>query len=159
MLYIAVTSSMIGLNEEKTIKTMKSKTTAGLLAIFLGEFGIHWFYLGKSGKGIAYLLLFLVFCWTFFVPLIVAIVTLIEGIVFLTMNEEKFNMQYNTATIYQPSANNNNAQQKSVEPVISAPAQKTEAKGDILMNLKKLLDNGILTQEEFESEKKKILNG
>ncbi|MDE5739555.1 MAG: NINE protein [Bacteroidaceae bacterium] len=138
---------------------MKSKTTAGLLAIFLGEFGIHWFYLGKSGMGIAYLLLFLVFCWTFFVPLIVAIVTLIEGIVFLTMNEEKFNMQYNTATIYQPSANNNNAQQKSVEPVISAPAQKTETKGDILMNLKKLLDNGILTQEEFESEKKKILNG
>ncbi|MDE5572032.1 MAG: SHOCT domain-containing protein, partial [Prevotella sp.] len=127
--------------------------------IFLGEFGFHWFYLGKSGKGIAYLLLFLVFCWTFFVPLIVAIVTLIEGIVFLTMNEEKFNMQYNTATIYQPSANNNNAQQKSVEPEISAPAQKTETKGDILMNLKKLLDNGILTQEEFESEKKKILNG
>ncbi|MDE5999447.1 MAG: SHOCT domain-containing protein [Bacteroidaceae bacterium] len=25
--------------------------------------------------------------------------------------------------------------------------------------MKKLLDNGILTQEEFESEKKKILNG
>lgn len=138
---------------------MKSKTTAGLLAIFLGEFGIHWFYLGKSGKGIAYLLLFLVFCWTFFVPLIVAIVTLIEGIVFLTMNEEKFNMEYNTATIYQPSANNNNTQQKSVEPEISAPAQKTETKGDRLMNLKKLLDNGILTQEEFESEKKKVLNG
>lgn len=144
---------------KKNYKTMKSKTTAGLLAIFLGEFGIHWFYLGKSGKGIAYLLLFLVFCWTFFVPLIVAIVTLIEGIVFLTMNEEKFNMEYNTATIYQPSANNNNTQQKSVEPEISAPAQKTETKGDRLMNLKKLLDNGILTQEEFESEKKKVLNG
>lgn len=109
---------------KKNYKTMKSKTTAGLLAIFLGEFGIHWFYLGKSGKGIAYLLLFLVFCWTFFVPLIVAIVTLIEGIVFLTMNEEKFNMEYNMATIYQLSANNNNAQQKSVEPEISAPSQK-----------------------------------
>ena len=61
--------------------------------------------------------------------------------------------------IYQPPANSNNTQQKSVEPEISAPAQKTETKGDILMNLKKLLDNDILTQEEFESEKKKILNG
>src|SRR5690554_3028666 len=38
----------------------KSKTTAGLLAIFLGAFGIHKFYLGRTGMGILYLL----FCWT-----------------------------------------------------------------------------------------------
>ena len=34
---------------------MKSKTTAYLLLIFLGIFGVHQFYLGKIGKGILYL--------------------------------------------------------------------------------------------------------
>lgn len=34
----------------------KSKTTALLLCIFLGEFGIHRFYVGKIGTGILYLL-------------------------------------------------------------------------------------------------------
>lgn len=33
-------------------KSEKSKTTAGLLAIFLGHLGIHWFYLGFKNKGI-----------------------------------------------------------------------------------------------------------
>jgi TM2 domain-containing membrane protein YozV len=39
---------------------MKSKTTAGLLAIFLGGLGFHKFYLGQTGRGILYL----VFCRT-----------------------------------------------------------------------------------------------
>lgn len=34
----------------------KSKTTALLLCIFLGFFGVHQFYVGKVGKGILYLL-------------------------------------------------------------------------------------------------------
>ena len=39
----------------------KSKTTAGLLALFLGGLGAHKFYLGKNALGVMYLL----FCWTF----------------------------------------------------------------------------------------------
>ena len=35
----------------------KSKLTAGLLALFLGGIGIHNFYLGFTGKGIAQILL------------------------------------------------------------------------------------------------------
>lgn len=35
----------------------KSKLVAGLLALFLGGFGIHNFYLGYTGKGIAQLCL------------------------------------------------------------------------------------------------------
>lgn len=35
----------------------KSKLVAGLLAIFLGGLGIHNFYLGYTGKGVAQLLL------------------------------------------------------------------------------------------------------
>lgn len=61
---------------------MKSKTTAGLLAIFLGSFGAHRFYLGNWKLGIVYALFF----WT----LIPGIVGVFEGIWYLAMSEEKF---------------------------------------------------------------------
>ncbi|MDL4843188.1 TM2 domain-containing protein [Aquibacillus rhizosphaerae] len=65
---------------------MKSKLAAGLLGIFLGDFGIHKFYLGQKGKGILYL----VFCWTG----IPAIIGFIEGIIYLFSSEEKFQSKY-----------------------------------------------------------------
>ena len=37
------------------ITSSKSKTIALLLCIFLGEFGIHRFYVGKIGTGLLYL--------------------------------------------------------------------------------------------------------
>lgn len=55
----------------------KSKLTAGLLGIFLGGLGIHNFYLGYTGKGIAQICLSLCFG-------IGAIWGLIEGIMILT---------------------------------------------------------------------------
>ena len=66
---------------------MKSKTTAIILAVFLGWFGGHRFYLGQVGTG----LLYLIFCWTF----IPAIIALIDFIVFLKMDEQTFNSRYN----------------------------------------------------------------
>lgn len=57
----------------------KSKMTAGLLGIFLGGLGIHNFYLGYTGKGIAQIALSLCFG-------IGAIWGLIEGIMILTGN-------------------------------------------------------------------------
>ena len=65
--------------------TKKSKTAAGILAIFLGGVGVHKFYLGKPKLG----LLYLIFCWTY-VPVIIGI---IEGIIYLSSSDEKF---YNT---------------------------------------------------------------
>ena len=38
----------------------KNKVTAALLAFFLGGLGIHRFYVGKTGSGVAMLLLWLV---------------------------------------------------------------------------------------------------
>lgn len=64
----------------------KSKTTAGLLALFLGGLGIHKFYLGQS-IGILYIL----FCWTF-IPSIIAFV---EAIMLFLMTEENFDRTYN----------------------------------------------------------------
>ena len=64
----------------------KSKIVAGILAIFLGGLGVHKFYLGKIGWGILYL----VFCWTY-IPEIIGV---IEGIIYLTSSDEKFEAQY-----------------------------------------------------------------
>lgn len=67
----------------------KSKTTAMLLAFFLGGFGVHKFYLGQAGLGIIYLL----FCWTF-IPCIVAF---IEFLIYAFSSEESFDAKYNSA--------------------------------------------------------------
>lgn len=66
--------------------TTRSKTTAALLAFFLGGIGVHRFYLGNGGLGVLYLL----FCWTF----IPAIIAFIEFLVLLGMSEREFAMKY-----------------------------------------------------------------
>lgn len=63
---------------------VKNKMAAGLLAIFLGCFGVHKFYLGKIGMGILYVLFF----WTG----IPAIIGFIEGIIYLCSNDENFQL-------------------------------------------------------------------
>ena len=74
----------------------KNKVVAGILAILLGDLGIHKFYLGKIGWGIVYLL----FCWTG----IPAIVGFIEGIIYLCTDDETFQVKY---CGYQPSGSVN----------------------------------------------------
>ncbi len=65
---------------------MKSKVTAGVLALLLGAWGVHKFYLGKVGMGILYIL----FCWTG----IPSIIALIEGIMYLVSDDETFQVKY-----------------------------------------------------------------
>jgi TM2 domain-containing membrane protein YozV/type II secretory pathway pseudopilin PulG len=78
---------------QNTSKGGKSKTTAALLALFLGNLGIHRFYLGQWW-GVFYLL----FCWTF----IPAFVALIEAIVFACTDSTKWDNKYNNGM---PSGN------------------------------------------------------
>ena len=61
---------------------------AGLLCLpkLLGGIGGHKFYLNRVGQG----LLYLVFCWTF----IPAVIAFIEGIVYITMDDERFWQKY-----------------------------------------------------------------
>jgi TM2 domain-containing membrane protein YozV len=68
---------------------MKSRVTAGILAILVGGLGVHKFYLGKIGMGILYL----VFCWTG----ITAVIGLIEGILYLTKTDDEFQSKYVSA--------------------------------------------------------------
>ena len=60
----------------------KSKVAAGILALFLGTFGIHNFYLGYTSKGLIQLLGSVLSCGFLAVP--IAIWAFIEGILLLT---------------------------------------------------------------------------
>lgn len=74
---------------------MKNKIVAGILGIFLGCLGIHWFYLGKNSRGLIYLLITVLLCWTVVAPFIMEIVGFIEGIILLMKTDEEFNLEYN----------------------------------------------------------------
>lgn len=139
---------------------MKSKTAAGLLGIFFGELGIHWFYLGKTGRGVAHLLIFLLLWWTIFVPIIQVIIVLIEGIMILCMSDEQFNAQYNNpipSPVPSPTPQVSSTQPTAAPSLPSTNVSKS-TKSESLLALKELLDKGILSQEEFDAEKRKILN-
>lgn len=64
---------------------MRDKTTAGILALTLGVFGVHRFYLGQTFLGILYI----------FIPPLSAILGIIDGVLLLTMNQEVFDAKYN----------------------------------------------------------------
>lgn len=64
----------------------KSRIVAALLALFLGAFGIHKFYLGQTLVGILYAIFF----WTF----IPGLIAFFEGIGFLLMSDEAFAQKY-----------------------------------------------------------------
>lgn len=122
----------------------KSKTTAVILALFLGDIGIHKFYLGQAGQGIIYLLL----CWTF-IPVILAI---IDIIIYLTMSEESFQAKYGSGNV---ASQQQMYQQPYHQPQNKEPQNKTAVSE--LLDYKKLLDSGVITQEEFNKMKEEIL--
>lgn len=68
----------------------RDKTSATLLAIFLGGVGAHKFYLGQVGAGVVYLF--------FSLTLLPAIIGLIEGIILAGMSQQDFQNKYNVWT-------------------------------------------------------------
>ena len=70
----------------------KDKTVAGLFAIFLGALGIHEFYLGNNTSGLIRLGITLLTCgWG---GAILGIISLIEGIIYLTKSDDEFQSIY-----------------------------------------------------------------
>ena len=67
----------------------KNRVTAGLLAMLLGWLGVHKFYLGHKGLGILYI----AGTFTFFF-LITFVVSIVEGIMYLTKSDEEFQYIY-----------------------------------------------------------------
>jgi TM2 domain-containing membrane protein YozV len=95
---------------------MRSKTAAGLFALFLGWAGVHRFYLGQVGLGILYVFLTIV---SFGV--ITGIMGLIDAIILLNMREEDFNLKYNSQQGMVPPIYNRRAQQGY--PPVAQPRQ------------------------------------
>jgi TM2 domain-containing membrane protein YozV len=108
---------------------MKTRTNAILWCFFLGAFGAHKFYLGQSGWGIVYLL----FCWTG----IPSLAAFIEFIMLLLMADNEFNRRFNGGA----------------NQATASVRDSTAALGD----LKRLYDDGIITAEEYEEKRKKLL--
>lgn len=77
----------------------KNKTAAGLLAILLGSWGAHKFYLGFTGPALVYLLVntigFAVTWLIAFIPnIVLGVIALVEGILYLTKTDEEFEQLY-----------------------------------------------------------------
>ena len=69
----------------------KVRMTAALLALLLGGFGIHKFYLGESGAGIVRLILtIIIITWP-----VSAVLALIDAIKLFQMTDADFDRQYN----------------------------------------------------------------
>jgi TM2 domain-containing membrane protein YozV len=66
----------------------KSKSVAGVLALFLGLFGAHHYYLGSAAAG---LLIVLMNCFNG----VGLIIGLVEGVMLLVMSREEFDAKYN----------------------------------------------------------------
>ncbi len=109
---------------------MKNKGAAILLCFFLGGFGAHKFYLGQIGLGVLYLLFF----WTF----IPAIIAFFEFFMLIFTPDDEFNRRFNGGSQSQPFA--------SAKDSTSA-----------LSDLKHLYDSGVITAEEYEEKRKKLL--
>jgi len=65
-------------------RRMKDKNVTAILALFLGYFGVHRFYLGQIGLGLLY-----------FIPVVGIILAFIDFIAFLSMDQDVFDIKYN----------------------------------------------------------------
>lgn len=143
---------------------MKSKAVAALLAFWLGGLGIHRFYLGQTGLGLAYLIPFLFGLFTAGIGIgwgIMGIVSFIALIDFIVILCTDFDAKYNNKQSYMQQSYAPQPQFYAPQQPVQQPQQPTpksgKSKTEQLMELKELLDQNILTQEEFDKEKQKIL--
>jgi len=80
----------------------KNRKTAALLALFLGIFGAHRFYLGQRRRGIAHLIFAVLGILSAnggpgpFLP-VLAIIAVIDTVLFFTMSDQAFDRKYNMA--------------------------------------------------------------
>ena len=114
----------------------KSKTVAGVLALTLGIFGVHRFYLGRKFWGIVnFVGFFILFGITieehgpYFLPL--AILGFIEAILFFVMPQREFDAKYNAGL---PLTKKQRKAIKSEEKKrVPEPVQARKSRGNILI--------------------------
>lgn len=166
---------------------MKDKSTAAILALFMGTIGVHKFYLGRIGAGIAYL----IFSFTF----IPAILGVIDFFVLALMDQDEFNRRYNAPALQPgvvvnmlppsayppptgypypppyppPTVHPSHAHPAAVHPPYmhspqypqqAAPSTPTRSMDELAQQLERLNElriAGLLTDEEFNQQKARLL--
>jgi TM2 domain/Short C-terminal domain len=121
---------------------MRNRTAAILICFFGGYFGVHKFYLGQNVQGILYL----IFCWT----CIPALISFFEFLGLCFMSDREFDARFN----YNPEPNT--LAQGSSHRV--APVRSKQEATSTLYELKKLYEDGIITAEEYEVKRRKMLD-
>lgn len=106
---------------------MKDKNVAGILALFLGSFGVHRFYLGQVGLGILYIFLNVFFFFSFFL-------SLIDAIVFFSQDKDAFDLKYNknfykAVRTEKPDFDRNRNRAQRTERRVERSEQLTEQRG------------------------------
>ena len=97
-IYMALSSGQTGVGQ--SYSGGKNKIAAGLLAIFLGWLGIHKFYLGYNKPAIITLIIVVVGLLTamlgvgILILIAIGVITLVEGILYLTKTDQEFEEQY-----------------------------------------------------------------
>jgi TM2 domain-containing membrane protein YozV len=124
----------------------KDKIIAAILAWFLGIFGIHRFYLGQTGMGIGYLLGTI----TIFGVFITGIISFVDFVGLLIMPQETFDRRYNPQLYYGKDTYNTGALGMGTPTTVNI--------ADELHKLDILFQRGIITFEEFEKRKARLLN-
>ena len=117
---------------------MRNRLVALILTFFAGGLGIHKFYLGENFAGVMYFL----FSWT----LIPGILAFFEFLGLVFMSDEAFDRKFNGIGQTSRVLDSQFDQQSSRE--IAAT----------LGELKNLYDRGIITAEEYEQKRRKLLN-
>ena len=75
----------------------KSRGVAGLLALFLGSIGLHYFYLNKTSAGVLFLVATLLSCGI--LGIVTEIVSIIQGVLFFTSTQDEFERKW----VYTPN--------------------------------------------------------
>ena len=83
----------------------KNKMLAGFLALFLGGYGIHRFYLKKNISG----LMCLLFSWTY----LPAVFGLINALILFVSKQDEFDRKYNSVSSYSTDSKQGNKMQTS----------------------------------------------
>ena len=78
--------------ESNLTEASNKKLVAGLLAIFLGSFGVHKFVLGYNTAGLIMLLVTVLTCGI--AGFVMGVIGIIEGIIYLTKTPEEFESIY-----------------------------------------------------------------
>ena len=78
--------------ESNLTEASNKKLAAGLLAIFLGSFGVHKFVLGYNTPGLIMSLVTVLTCGV--AGFVMGVIGIIEGIIYLTKSPEEFDAIY-----------------------------------------------------------------